>query len=274
MIYKGHSAYSRKRKVLWLASVLFTAGTGSADVLQIPYTNGKLAQSVVITLNNGENTGAFIAPDSIRVGNLFTVQPFATMNGLTVCNNTGHGLGLMFHVASPGTVRTRVLRDTNWMADSTYPSMVNSMRDLDSMNLYTLGGSSTTARARGYVFAHPGDVQCMTSTFNFDSAFSQVVFIQSGTVYAKVKLVAFTQTLPGPVPPQYQPKTLNTVTLRMVVNTDANNLVDPNPPVFVHGPDGVGKAVGGAASPPEYYDARGKRAPSSRSGRLLRRGVP
>ena len=207
---------------------LFCA-VSQSDVIQIPYTSGKLSQSVVITLNNGSS----ISPDSIRIGTAFTVEPYLASNTLTVCNNS-HELGLLLHVPSGGTTRRQTTLDTNWMGYPAFPS-VGSLTDLDSVpRMGQLGITTGIPRGRGYIFAHPGDDQCWTDTYSFNSAFSQVVFVQSGGVYAKLKIVSFTQTLPGPPPPQYQPKTLNTITLRMVVNTNANDLVDPNPPVALH----------------------------------------
>ncbi|MCD6023581.1 MAG: hypothetical protein K0Q91_497 [Fibrobacteria bacterium] len=211
-----------------------------ADEFQIPYTSGKLAQSVVITLNNG----ASISPDSIRVGTAFVVRTYVAYNGLTVCSNS-HELGLMFHLGAGGSARRRPAIDTNWMTYAAYP-MLSSMINLDSVPRMSGPGGPPVppGKAPGYIFARPGDVQCMTDTYSADSAFSQVVFVQSGSVYAKLKIVGYTHTLPGPPPPQYQPKTLNTITLRVVVNTNANDLVDPNPPASLRGPYRKGYARG------------------------------
>jgi len=214
-------------KRLWVSIMLAVFCLSRADMLQIPYANGKLAQSIVITLDNGNA----VSPDSIRIGNAFVVEAYAAFNNLAVCSNR-HELGLLFHVGE-GTARRRTAIDTNWMGYPAYP-VVSSMRNLDSLpRTGPVGGNpgQSFARATGYIFARPGDVECRASTFDFDSAFSQVIFVQAGGVSAKLKIVGFTQTLPGPPPPQYQDKILNTITLRLVANTDANDLVDPNPPV-------------------------------------------
>lgn len=261
-----------------LVGGLFCAVSHS-DVLQIPYTSGKLSQSVVITLNNGSS----ISPDSIRVGTAFTVEAYLASNTLTVCSNR-HELGLLLHVPSGGTTRRQATLDTNWMGYSSFP-VLSSTTDLDSLpRMGQLGLGTGVKRARGYIFAHPGDDQCWTETYSFNAAFSQVVFVQSGSVYAKLKIVDFTQTLPGPPPPQWQPKTLNTITLRMVVNTNPDDLVDPNPPVALRRK--VAYRNGGneySWKPVEYdlysplgvkLDRNNKRyypaIPNSRSGRPVR----
>lgn len=192
-----------------------------AETLEIPYAGGKLYGTFTVTLDNGTS----ISPDTVRIGSALTIIPYLAYSLIAVCNNRNE-LGFQLLPAGDGSVLRRPNGDTNWMSYDFYPVAVSSMVSADSVPVLTPAEPPDLSKARGYVFARPGDWICETETYEFDTDYRQILFPAGDGFYAKLQIFAFTQTLPGPPPPQYQPTILNTVSVRYVINDDPEDLAD------------------------------------------------
>lgn len=216
-----------------------------ADVLQIPYASGKKMGTFTITLNNG----SAISPDTVRIGSALTIVPYLAYSLLAVCNNSNE-LGLQIRPAGGGNVFRRFNRDSNWVG-YTAPYLLSSNTFADSVpRLFSPAQPANLPKARGFVFAYPGDNNCMTETYGLDSNYRQLMFPTGGGYYSKLQIYAFTHTLPGPPPPQYQPKVLNTISVRYVIN-DTTDL-SGNPVAILPAPSRAGLKAGLAATPDLY----------------------
>jgi hypothetical protein len=204
---------------------IFLLGSLSwGSVVTVPYTSGKIAQSVTV------GTRGTYSPDSVRVGSQFILRFYRAPSALTVC---GAPTQLVLQVLVTGSARRRPDNDTNWMAYTGYPQ-ASSMINLDSMGPVQTG-PNPYGSAPAYAYGTEGQFNtCMGATYSLAQTYQQIVFVQSGTTYAKFRIFTYSG-VDESVTPLLQFYYLNSISIRMVVSGNANDLVDPNPPVAIRG---------------------------------------
>lgn len=206
------------RYVNQMVFLLSVSSTAFAD--QIPYTGGKLAGSFDITFSSSNAP----LPTVIQIGNVVSFKPYWASNGLAVCSNLNeYGLQIIF--VGNGAAYVRANRDTNWSSFTRFLSLSSDWL-LDSVpkTAARFTSPSPLTKARGYIFAYPGDNQCMGPTYHLDSNYAQVVIMQASGVYVKMKIWSYFQTAGSSV--LYPTKTLDKITLRYVISNNVNDLVD------------------------------------------------
>lgn len=197
-----------------LPALLLFTGLSPATVLDIPYPGGKRSGSFTVTVDNGKA----ISPDTIRIGAALTFRVYFQILPLAVCSNRGE-LGIQVFATGGGITMRRPSHDTDWIA---YPSPHSLSSNVLADSVPTLSPSDPSApsKAQGWIIARPGDLDCMTDTYSLDSNYRQLLFPVGGGYYSKIQVASFTETVPGPPPPLYQPRVLNTVTVRYIINEE------------------------------------------------------
>ncbi len=238
------------RRLFGLIAVgLFAASPTRSETVVIPYTGGKAWGIVTIELDNWRN----VSPDTVQLGEVFSVIPYFAIYPITVCSNMGE-LGLA--VSSQGVVRRRWNADTSWHDYGTFPLTISSMVNLDTVPLYLSRDAlhDTTLTERGFPVAAVGDYECVSETYYLiDSTYRQIVFVQHDGTYAKLQVASHHDTAYGsPTSPFH---ILKSVTLRYVISDDPDDLVDPG--VSIRPARLRYRSVGAGAV--EYYNPLGIR---------------
>jgi hypothetical protein len=207
----------------WLTGlfILVVVGVAPTNALVIPYSGGKLADSVTIrTLSNLPSYGSqgILSTTTIELGNEFVVRfrwlAKTPLAGL--CSMTDVEYDKFFvQVVATGEVRQ--------LADSGSDWQLHSMRPPDSalVPVGPLPFPSDSITPLGFRFALgawcEGTYEYVTGKWN------RLIFIRNGTRYAKLAIVARQDTSWGTLPGY---SFFKSITFRYVVN-DSNELSDP-----------------------------------------------
>jgi hypothetical protein len=207
----------------WLTGlfILVVVGVAPTNALVIPYSGGKLADSIkvrTVSIHELLGTQSTLAGTTIQLGNVFSLKfqwkAKDTLEGLCSFKDAEHNK-IFLQVSAAGEVRQLSDSGTNWNAHSIRPA------DSVLIPLASLPVSSDTGVPIGYRFALEG--VCEGTNQSVAGNWNRILFIRNGSQHAKISIVANQDTVKCCLPSF---RYLKSITLRYVVN-DSNELSDP-----------------------------------------------
>lgn len=212
-------AHTKMAHVLALGVFAFMTAAAQAELLEIPYTGGKKAGTVVIT----KVSSTQMSPDTVKIGAAMIRLTLKAENLIAVC---GAKPTIVAQFVAPfATVSQTSDTSTNWNAYNTMPT--SGLVPLDSIDIWRSGGVQPAWRAPGFdLFSEGSGRSCTNTEYLMHPRWNRVVFMPFGTGVGYRLKVSF-QTLTGstenPTPMIFN-AWLNTVTMHYVLNAGSSDL--------------------------------------------------
>jgi hypothetical protein len=217
------------KRLSWL---LFPAAFASATVLQIPYTGGKMAGTVVISISSGGKT----TPDTLSIAGATIRFYFASGVLPAVC---GAKPTIVAQFLAPASAIFQTLdTSADWNGLTTFLGVGNGGA-VPSIDAWEFMGASSPHRAPGFPLFSAGQTSsCAGEEYFLAPRWNRVVFMHfgSGVDYrARMSFQVKSDTSYAPTP-MLQYHVLKSLTLHYVINTASNDLsgapVSLQPPRF------------------------------------------
>ncbi len=200
--------------------VTFALQTARATLLEIPYSGGKKAGTVVVT----KVSNVQMSPDTLKIG--LAVIRFSLKSDilLAVCGAKPTIVAQFLG----GFASVSQTRDTsaNWNTYTTWP-VFDSLVRIDSLNILKNGMPDPEWRAPGFdLFSEGPGRSCTGTEYFLAPRWNRVVFMQmgSGVVYRlKVSFQAQNGTTENPTSMIYN-SYLNSITVHYVLNANSTDV--------------------------------------------------